>query len=190
MYGAFDDPYCYPGTNILQNRLNIRDQETLDRTESLLARQRAKEKLPAGRLSETHYRAIHKHLFQDVYSWAGAYRTVRISKGSDTFCYPEHIGREMRAVFGTLQRRHGLKGLAREDFAREYAAFLATLNAIHPFREGNGRTQLAFTALLATRAGHPLDLSRLQPKMFLNAMVASFKGDEAPLVRQIARLIA
>jgi cell filamentation protein len=65
---------------------------------------------------------------------------------------------------------------------------VATLNAIHAFRGGNGRTQTTFLALLADRAGHPLDLARLKPRALLNAMIASFRGDERLLVRQLLRL--
>ena len=67
--------------------------------------------------------------------------------------------------------------------------FLATLNAIHPLREGNGRTQLTFLALLAHRARHPLDLDLLEPEQFLAAMVASFRGDTVDLAIHIRRLI-
>lgn len=69
-----------------------------------------------------------------------------------------------------------------EDFAQNAAHFLAEPNAIHPFREGNGRTQLTFLALLADRAGHPLDLDKLDPDVMLDAMVRSFNGDESAVV--------
>ncbi len=76
------------------------------------------------------------------------------------------------------------------EHAHEAAAFLSTLNAIHPFREGNGRTQTAFLVLLAKRAGHPLDLEKIQSEEFLAAMVTTFKGDDTPLERQILLLTA
>lgn len=66
---------------------------------------------------------------------------------------------------------------------------LAELNAIHPFREGNGRTQLAYLILLARQGGHPLALERMEPETMLAAMVASFQADEAPLAALIERLI-
>jgi len=62
------------------------------------------------------------------------------------------------------------------------------LNAIHPFREGNGRTQTTFLTLLAERASHPFDLEKLDPEAFLAAMIASFKGNDVPLERQILLL--
>jgi cell filamentation protein len=154
-----------------------------------MAAQRADEALPLGRLSVRHYCDIHRHLFQDVYAWAGKFRTVRISKAGSMFCYPEHIPREMRSLFDRLKYDQYLRELADHDFVGQAAHFLATLNAIHPFRDGNGRTQLAFLALLATKAGHQLALTRLRPRMFRAAMVTSFHGDEAPLRRELRRLL-
>jgi len=66
---------------------------------------------------------------------------------------------------------------------------LAELNAIHAFREGNGRAQLTFFVLLANRAGYALDLERLDPDVMLDAMIASFDGDEIKLVEVIRKLI-
>jgi cell filamentation protein len=79
-------------------------------------------------------------------------------------------------------------GLSRETFGAQAASFLSTLNAIHPFREGNGRTQTIFLTLVADRAGHPLNLDKLEPEAFLAAMVASFAGDERKLVKQMLKL--
>ena len=189
MYRAEPDPYCYPGTSVLINRLDIRDQRRLDAFEGEVTAERANQPLPTGRLSYAHYRAIHKHLFQDVYRWAGKIRTVRISKSGSTFCYPEYIDREMRRLFADLARQRQLRGLDGPSFARKSAHFLAELNAIHPFREGNGRTQLSFLTVVAERAGHPLALERLNPKTMLKATITSFGGNEKPLADVIASLM-
>jgi cell filamentation protein len=146
LYHSTPDPYCYPGTAVLKNRANIRDQDELDAFEHEAMLQRAEEPYPAGRLSVSHFKAIHRHLFQDVYAWAGRFRTVRISKGGSMFCYPEHIGAEMHRLFYQLKQDHYLTGLGREEFARKGAHFLAEVNAIHPFREGNGRLPRLATA--------------------------------------------
>jgi cell filamentation protein len=71
MYDAVEDPYCYPGTTVLKNKLNLRSQEKLDKFEAEITAQRADEPLPSGKLTYPHYRAIHRHLFQDVYSLGG-----------------------------------------------------------------------------------------------------------------------
>jgi cell filamentation protein len=151
--------------------------------------QRADEPLPEGRLSVRHYRAIHHHLFQDVYAWAGKLRTVRLGKDDSAFCYPENIAREMQRLFADLSRQRHLSGLSPDAFADAAAHFLATLNAIHPFREGNGRTQTSFLILLADRAGHPLNLDRLVPDQFLAAMIESFHGKERSLMAEVRKLI-
>jgi len=174
---------------VLKNKLGLRDQGQLSAFEALSVAVRAEEPLPVGRFSAAHYCAVHRHLFQDVYGWAGRYRTVRMTKDRSPFCYPENIAGEMRALFARLRDADLLRGREAKAFAEEAAAFLAYLNAIHPFREGNGRTQLTFTALLAAQAGHPLDLSRLEPASFLQAMIASFFGDEAPLRRHLWTLV-
>ena len=119
MYDAIADPYCYGGTSVLKNIPDIRDQAALDEYEAAMTARRADEPLPAGHLSVTQFRAIHHHLFQDVYAWAGRFRTVRLSKGVSAFCYPENIGREMRELFRTFRDKRYLKGLSREAFATE-----------------------------------------------------------------------
>ena len=106
-----------------------------------------------GLFGVAHYLAIHKHLFQDVYDWAGNIRTVRISKDGSPFCFPENVESQMKSLFGDLAKARHLRGLSADDFATKAAHFLAVLNAIHPFREGNGRTQLTFLTLLAERPG-------------------------------------
>jgi cell filamentation protein len=189
MYAAVDDPYCYPGTTVLRNKLGLKSQPELDAFESEMSFERSTEALPLGRLGYRHFRAIHRHLFQDIYAWAGKIRIVRISKGRSTFCYPEHIDQEMAKLFKALCRAGHLRGTSPQDFAKQAAHFLAELNAIHPFREGNGRTQLTFLTLLADRAGHPLALKKMNPERIMRAVIASFAGQEAPLARMILSLI-
>jgi cell filamentation protein len=110
-------------------------------------------------------------------------------KDGSVFCYSERIHAEIHKLFRWLKEENFLRGRDKDTFARAGAHFLAELNAIHPFRDGNGRSQLTFAALLATRAGYPLDLTRLAPAEFLGAMVASFRGNESPLVRQLLGLL-
>jgi cell filamentation protein len=82
-----------------------------------------------------------------------------------------------------------LESLESDDFSNQAAHFLSELNAIHAFREGNGRTQLTFLAMLADNAGHPFDLEKLDPDAMLNAMIESFEGNEKELARVIRSLI-
>ena len=175
---------------MLKNRLGLTQQVDLTNFEAASLTQRSEEPLPGGRLSRTHYFVVHRHLFQDVYDWAGNPRSVRTGKDGRWFCFPEHIHGELARVFGWLRDREFLRDLTPEEFAAQGAYFLAELNAVHAFRDGNGRAQSAFFALVAARAGHPIDFDRLAPDAFLKAMVHSFDVDTSLLEAQILDLIA
>jgi cell filamentation protein len=190
MYDAIDDPYTYENSTVLINKLDLREQAELDAFEAEISNARADEPLPEGNLDFTHYKAVHHHLFQDVYEWAGMARTVRMSKGGNSFCFPENIETQATKLFGELQADDFLQGLDGPAFADKAAHFLAELNTIHAFREGNGRSQLTFFILLADYAGHLIDLDKLDPHKMLDAMIASFDGEKAKLTNVIKDLIA
>jgi cell filamentation protein len=189
MYDAVDDPYTYENSTVLINKLDLRIQSQLDDFEAEISSARAREPLPAGELDFAHYCAVHHHLFQDVYEWAGKLRSVRISKQGSPFCFPENIEAQATKLFSSLKAAGFLTNQSAGQFAANAAHFVSELNAIHAFREGNGRAQLTFLALLADRAGHPLSIEKLDPKVTLDAMIASFGGDELPLTNVIANLI-
>jgi cell filamentation protein len=111
------------------------------------------------------------------------------AKDESHFCYPEHIDGQLVTLFGGLNSDNYLKGLTWDEFAKKAAAFLATLNVIHTFREGNGRAQLSFLLLLSENAGHPLDLAQMDPTAMLDAMIASFFGEERPLMKILCDMI-
>ena len=190
MYDAVNDPYTYENSTVLVNKLDLRNQAELDDFEAEISNARADEPLPAGNLNFAHYCAIHHHLFQDVYDWAGKVRTVRISKQGNPFCFPEHIEAQATKLFSELAASSFLANLSSEQFAERAAHFLSELNAIHAYREGNGRAQLTFFALLADGAGHPLDMEKLDPESMLAAMIASFGGKNDALKKIISELIA
>jgi cell filamentation protein len=189
MYDAVDDPCTYENSTVLVNKLDLRHQAELDAFEAEISTARAQEPLPEGKLDFPHFKSVHHHLFQDVYDWAGQIRTVRISKGGNPLCFPENIESQATNLFDDLRQTDNLRNLDAPTFALRAAHFLAELNAIHVFREGNGRSQLTFFALLADRAGHTLDLERLDPDEMLKAMIASFEGDERKLAMLIRSLI-
>ena len=189
MYDAIDDPYTYENSTVLVNKLDLRNQDELDDYEAEISNARSEEPLPEGKLDFAHYCAIHHHLFQDVYDWAGKPRTVRISKQGNPFCFPEHIEAQAARLFAGLKADSFLENLKPNDFSTRAAHFLSELNAIHAFREGNGRTQLTFFALLADNAGHTLNLEKLDPDLMLKAMIESFEGDEQELARVVGVLI-
>lgn len=189
-YDVEQDPLCYAGTTVLRNKLDLHVQQDLTDFEFTMFLSRASEPLPDGNLDYPHYQAIHHHLFQDVYDWAGQPRAIRTGKGSNWFCHPEHIQAEAERLFRWLAERDHLMGLDMQGFPSDAAYFLSELNAIHPFREGNGRAQLAFLKLLTLNAGRSFNDDVLEPQRTLSAMIESFRGNIEPLTALIADLIA
>lgn len=185
-YDAVDDPLFYSGTTVLRNKAGLTDQGDLDQFEQLMFLSRAEEPLPEGALDYAHYRAIHHHFFQDVYDWAGEPRRIRTAKGGNWFCYPEYIDREMERLFAELVgENHLIDTGVIATFADRASYYIAELNAIHPFREGNGRCQLTLLSILMDLAGFPMNEARIDPDGFMQAMIASFGGDNGLLRRAI-----
>jgi hypothetical protein len=112
VYAAEPDPYCYPATSVLMNLLDLGDAGALEAFEADAVLRRGDEPLPDGDFTSSHLQGIHRHLFQDVYAWAGEFRTVRISKEASMFCYPENIDSQMVLLFGWLRDRDLLRGLS------------------------------------------------------------------------------
>ena len=175
-----DSEYCYPPDfTVLRNRLGLRDAVVLDFHEREIVAQRIAEGAPTGDFDLRHQRAIHRHLFQDVYDWAGELRTVEIAKGGSQFQFQRFIGAGMADVHRRLVGRTYLEGLDLDEFAREAGVVIGDVNYVHPFREGNGRTQLLYLEQLAIRAGHPLSIRLLDRDQWMDASQASHGGDYA-----------
>jgi cell filamentation protein, protein adenylyltransferase len=100
---------------------------------------------------------------------------------SDPFCLPQHIEMYSAEVFARLAKERYLRGLNRDSFLDRLTHYLAEVNAIHPFREGNGRTQRAFFRQLGYEAGWHVDWSNLDPDGNEQASMASLRGDNSPL---------
>jgi cell filamentation protein len=183
-----DDPYVYPGGDTLRNKLGIRDPAELDELERQVATQRARQGVPPGNFDLAHLRAIHRHLFQDIYDWAGEVRTVEISKEGHQFQFRRFIEAGMADVHRRLVAARFLSGLDPARFAELAGEIVGDVNYVHPFRDGNGRTQLQYLRLLGDHAGHPLDLRRLERETWLAASRASHQGNYALLAAQIARI--
>lgn len=178
-----DDPYVYPGTDVLRNMRGIRDGYELEKFETRLTYLRglqiASDPL-VGKYDLSHLRGFHRYLFAGLYEWAGELRTVVLAK-TDLFCLPEHIESYGAEIFGELAEEDRLRGLDREPFIGRLAHYLGDVNALHPFRDGNGRAQRAFFAQLAADAGYRLDWQLVDPQDNINASVAAMQGDEAPM---------
>jgi cell filamentation protein len=185
-----NDPAYYPGTHVLRNLPGLQDQAELNEYEIEMVTLRSEEGIPEGAFTPAHYRAIHRHLFQDVYEWAGKYRTIRTGKGGNWFCYPEYIKTHLSDLFTRVNGPQFQLGVDRDVFISALAEFIGDLNAIHPFREGNGRTQLVLIRLLGQRVGHPFRLEAVEADEFFRAMIASFNKDWPPLIDELERMLA
>ena len=176
------DPYVYPRTTILINKENIRDAEELKVFERMVTLGRMRQALPNVEISAAGYCELHRHLFQDVYEWAGEPRTIAIAKGSSMFCRPEFVEQELQKRFATIRTENNLCGLTTEQFAGRAAEHLSELNAIHAFREGNGRAQRAFLEVLGETTGHPIDLRKIDPTPWNEASIIGFhRGNYEPM---------
>lgn len=187
------DPYVYPGTNTLQNRTGTTNAEELQKLESILTTTRLSQLVRSpieGHFDVVHLQRIHQHIFQDVYAWAGAFRTVDIGKaGEFWFCRPEFIVLALEDLFGTLHRENNLKVRNRKQFCSRAAYYLGELNAIHPFREGNGRAQREFIREVGLTAGFDIDWSEVTNQEMYSVSESSFRrGNNKPLEELLARI--
>lgn len=178
------DPYLIPGTDTLRNKAGITDRATLDNFEREVTTARSFELIAKpieGNFDFDHLKDIHKHLFQDVYEWAGEPRTIGISKGGHQFEWPERLQRSADKVFGELAQEDHLKGLDRKEFVDRAAHYLNEINVLHPFREGNGRSQRAFMDHVAENAGRAFQWSKVTPKEMIDASIHGYAVDTSKL---------
>ncbi len=174
---------------VLINRLGIKDADRLAYTEREIVAQRAGQGVPVGDFDLDHLRAIHRHLFQDVYSWAGEIRTVEIAKGGHQFQFCRFIEAGMADVRRRLGEADCLRHLSAAAFAVAAGQILGDVNYVHPFREGNGRTQLYYLEQLARQAGHQLDLRRINPERWMAASRRAHNADYRLMATEIAKVI-
>lgn len=165
---------CYPGTTILINKLDIQNQADLDAVEGTIVPAKAAI-WEANPLMESfdfaHYCAIHRFLFEDLYEWAGKPRTVDISKKGTQFCPAAQIGNAAKAIFARLEKHNFLVGLDRALFISAIVDLYERTNELHPFREGNGRTQRVFLSQLARHAGYALNFGCVDPDDLMIATI-------------------
>lgn len=178
---------CYPGTGILINKFDIRDEARLAELETVIVTSRTAEwedRPSAVSFDFEHYKAVHAYLFSDLYEWAGHIRTVDISKKGTRFCPAAEIEERAGLIFGRLKRLHFFRKLPRDDFVRETVDFYCATNDLHPFREGNGRTHRAFLTQLIKAAGYEIDFSSVDGDLLMFATIQA-AGGVTDLLHQI-----
>jgi len=171
--------YCYKGTNILINLLNITNDKDLYDVERELVSLRTyelNENPLKGEFDFKYLKSIHKYLFQDIYKWAGSIRTCNIAK-KDLFCLAEYIESYGKEVFDKLKDENYFINYDNETKLNKLVDLFADINALHPFREGNGRSQRLFIESLAKINGIYLDLTNVDKMEMIIASHESINGD-------------
>ena len=176
VYSVASSIYCYPDSSVLKNKLDIRDPVLLRKVEADLSTARQAEifRTPVvGRFTATHLCNIHRKLLGDVYSFAGHFRREDIAKGPTRFVTYSQIKEKLQRLLGQLQQEKWLENVPFEAVAARSAYYMAELNYIHPFREGNGRAIREFMRLLFLHNGYVVQWDAVDVEALLNAMIDS-----------------
>jgi cell filamentation protein len=187
-----EDPYL-DANGVLLNNLGITTAAELSQAEadlSFAAMLRLSVHPLPGAYDLTHLQRFHQQLFGAVYPWAGKLRTVDLARtAQDMFCRWPFIESFSAGVFQALADEERLAGLPRATFVTRLAHYYGEINAIHPFRDGNGRTQRAFLGQLARDAGWRIAWSALDQHENDAASAAALQGDVAPVNRMLEQLV-
>ncbi|MBQ8636738.1 MAG: Fic family protein [Clostridia bacterium] len=183
---------CYEGTFCLINKLNIRDEKQLEVVESHISLAKIsilQQKPLSGNFDFEHYKAIHKFIFEDLYDWAGTTRNVNISKKGTSFARAEDIEELACACFNRLKKQNFFKGLDTESFIENITDFYCVTNNLHPFREGNGRTQRVFLSQLSLNAGYEMNFANMDTDKLMIATIHSANGVDTYLKEALREII-
>ena len=170
---------CYPGTTVLVNKLGLDRQDALDYAEKISTSLRAVEIEKAAcdaQFSFEYYCNIHRCLFEDIYEWAGELRKINIAKQGTSFCPAKDVHKLGLAIFHRLQKENEFRNLPKSEFISKVSELYNDINMLHPFREGNGRTQRLFFTLLIRRAGYEIDFSACDLEQLIVATIYAAQG--------------
>lgn len=168
---------------VLKNKLGIINQKTLDDVETLLLKDTYIHfftLLQAGKLkfSTKIIFEIHKYFLNIIYSWAGKIRTVEISKNGILFCASLQIKKTFEDFNKILKKNIPISTDNKKIISKKLAVIHCEFNAIHPFREANGRTIRLFLDLLAVNIGYGLiDYSKILKANYIKACIAGMRKD-------------
>jgi len=189
---SYNSAYCYKGTNVIKNKLGIRDEHKLNDLEAEItqAKQLMLEKKQNENIFSLAYLIeVHRYIFEDLYYFAGKFRTEDIQKDGTRFLSYEQISEKTERLFKELSEDNWLQGLTQKEFTARAAYYMIELNMIHPFREGNGRVIRMFIKKLAKRNNFTIDWARVTPQGMLNAMIAGVVCDYEKLDKIIHNAI-
>jgi len=190
-YGNDRDPYLYPELNVMRNRLGIRQAERLAQAAYEFTALRAAT-LSLGPLLRglPHLCAIHQHLYQDLFDWAGDIREMDIYQGDTRFCHFAYIEKEGNALMQDLEEEGYLVGLEKVDFINRLSHYYCEINVLHPFRIGNGIVQRIFFEQLAIHAGYQLDWRGIDPEAWAQANQSGAMGDLSALNTIFSKVVS
>lgn len=162
-YHYIDLKYAYvdPNSGILKNLPNLTEEKDLLFFESSTVSKRLEELYsnPINIIDSSSLLEIHRHLFQDVYEWAGKVRTVNISKDGKPFFEGERFQMGFLYIDSLIIEFAKINPDQKIEIAKKLAIILDNINFLHPFREGNGRAQREFIRTLAFQKGYFLNLN-------------------------------
>lgn len=187
------DPYSQDG--VLKNKFGEKDPkklEILEKRSTIRGWIKLQNELIASpnlKLDAALIKKIHKNLFEDVYDWAGEYRTVNIVKGKTMFANALYVPAALEDLVTKLNRDITSKSITANNISEKLAYYYGELNMIHPFREGNGRTQKIFIEKVADKLGYSLQLEKIEPKKLLEVTIESVNGTGRPLKKVFEEVI-
>jgi len=185
------DPYLYPGLNVMRNRLNIRQATRLAQASyELTALRVATLGLGPPARGLPHLCAIHRHLYQDIFDWAGDIREVDIYQGDTRFCHFAYIEKEGNGLMRDLEEEGYLAGLEKSEFIARLSHYYCEINVLHPFRIGNGIAQRVFFEQLAIHAGYQLNWQGIDPSAWAAANQSGAMGDLTALNAIFAKVVS
>lgn len=191
-YSTHPDPYTNLNTGVLKNLLGLSNQKDLneaeaDITAAIIAS--IPDYPPLGEFDLEHLKNIHWEIFNAIYDWAGDTRLVEIAKERTRFANSDSLGQAAGELFKQLHDDDLLKDLPRNEFVAKLAHYYSEVNVLHPFREGNGRTERVFFSQLVALNGYRLAWERLDPKENLQVCIAAYDGDDEPLAQMLDGLL-
>jgi cell filamentation protein len=181
------ESYCYPGTNVLKNKLGIRDDDALTIAEREITSLKLLTLYDTSTPEKFNFETlckIHQIIFGDIYEWAGEIRREDfLSKGNSIFCRGQYVVENAKIIFGNISKENYLCGLNKSKFVERMAYYMGEINALHPFRKGNGRTVREFFRQLSLNAKYSLNFSKIEKKELLTADIEAFNGKYEKLIQ-------
>lgn len=168
------DPYVYPGTTVLKNKFHTKNRNFLQKIERPFTAKRSeefqKQPLPE-KIDYEYFKSIHSYIFQDIYEWAGKQRTVDLAKDGHIFCRANEIESTAENIFNRLNKENNFKGTTKKELANKLSSLFFEINELHPFREGNGRTQREFLKNIAKINNYELSFRNISSEEMIEISI-------------------